>query len=433
MRPRLPWSCGRRCPRLLEQGQLDQVRAAQPGIDRAAGADSLPPVSSVTSEQKASARRMPTDATRTSGSTRSARRRPAIPLPSMHVGPRQVPPAGRRVGEAIASSGPRSPAPAGITTAIHRPRSAILVGGVVEEAEQDIGTGLSRPRETCSPRAGAMTFDAMTATSWTGRRRPARLIYLGLPGAVALLVLAAAIAAFTASRPAAAARRGDDWVTSWSASPQHAMPGTLAAAGFDDQTVREIIFPSVGGDQIRLELTNAFGLSPLQVGHVTVAVAGLGAEVVPGTIHPVTFGGSASVRIPAGAQVLSDPVGMQVSAAAGSGGEHVPAGPDRRGHARTRTPSRSTGCRRPVTTPARRGRARSRSRPRRGTTSAASSCDRPERPGPWSRSATRSPTACIRRVGGNARWPNDLARRLDAPGWSRRSRWPTRGSAATGC
>ena len=36
--------------------------------------------------------------------------------------------------------------------------------------------------------------------------------------------------------------------------------------------------------------------------------------MVPGTIHPVTFGGSPSVRIPAGAQVLSDPVGMQVSA-----------------------------------------------------------------------------------------------------------------------
>jgi lysophospholipase L1-like esterase len=65
---------------------------------------------------------------------------------------------------------------------------------------------------------------------------------------------------------------------------------------------------------IRLELTNAFGRSLLQVGRVTVAVADLGAGVVPGTIHPVSFGGSVSVRIPAGEQVLSDPVGMQVSA-----------------------------------------------------------------------------------------------------------------------
>ncbi len=152
----------------------------------------------------------------------------------------------------------------------------------------------------------------MMATSWTGHRKGTRLISPGLPGAAVLLVLVVVIAVFAVSRPAAAARRGDNWVTGWSASPQGAMPGTVAAAGFDNQTVRDIIFTSVGGDPIRLELTNAFGTAPLQVGHVTVAVAGLGAAAVPGTIHPVTFGGSASVRIPAGAQVLSDPVGMQV-------------------------------------------------------------------------------------------------------------------------
>jgi lysophospholipase L1-like esterase len=140
-----------------------------------------------------------------------------------------------------------------------------------------------------------------------------RLIRLGIPGAFALLLLAATIAVFVSSRPAAAARPGE-WVTSWSASPQTAVPGTPAAAGFDDQTLREIVFPSVGGDLIRLELTNAFGTSALRIGHVTVALAGLGASVVPGTIHPVTFGGRPSVRIPAGERVLSDPVSIQVAA-----------------------------------------------------------------------------------------------------------------------
>jgi lysophospholipase L1-like esterase len=140
-----------------------------------------------------------------------------------------------------------------------------------------------------------------------------RLIRLGLPGAFALLLLAATIAVFVSSRPAATARPGG-WVTSWSASPQNAAPGTLAIGGFDDQTLREIIFPSVGGDLIRLELTNVFGTSPLRIGHVTVALAGLGASVVPGTIHPVTFGGRPSARIPAGEQVFSDPVGIQVPA-----------------------------------------------------------------------------------------------------------------------
>jgi lysophospholipase L1-like esterase len=153
----------------------------------------------------------------------------------------------------------------------------------------------------------------MPATRLAGRRL-ARLSYLGLLGAVALLVLTTTLAVGTASRPAAAARNGYDWVTSWGASPQDPSPGTRGLKGFHDQTVRDIIVPSVGGNMIRLELTNAFGRSPLQVGRVTVAVADLGAGVVPGTIHPVSFGGSGSVRIPAGEQVLSDPVGMQVSA-----------------------------------------------------------------------------------------------------------------------
>jgi len=141
------------------------------------------------------------------------------------------------------------------------------------------------------------------------------LIRLGLLGTAVLLVLVATIAVLADSRPAAAARHGSDedgWVTSWSASPQVATPDSLAAAGFDDQTVRDIIFSSVGGDPIRLELTNVFGVSPLRVGHVTVAVAGPGAAVEPGTIHPVTYRGSASFQIPAGGQVLSDPVAMRV-------------------------------------------------------------------------------------------------------------------------
>jgi lysophospholipase L1-like esterase len=155
----------------------------------------------------------------------------------------------------------------------------------------------------------------LTAASGTSRRKAARLVRLGLPGAVVLLILAVTVAVFVSSRPAVAARRGtaaDSWVTSWGASPQPAGRGTPAAAGFDDQTIREVIFTSIGGDPIRLELTNLYGTGPLRVGRVTVAVAGPDAAVQPGTIHPVTFGGSASFLIPAGAQILSDPVAMRV-------------------------------------------------------------------------------------------------------------------------
>jgi lysophospholipase L1-like esterase len=104
------------------------------------------------------------------------------------------------------------------------------------------------------------------------------------------------------------------WVTTWAASPQVAVPGSLAATGFKNQTVRNIVFTSAGGNSVRIRLTNTFGSSPLDVGDVTVAVAGSGASLVPGTSHQVTFGGGGSIRIPAGAQALSDPVRMRVPA-----------------------------------------------------------------------------------------------------------------------
>jgi lysophospholipase L1-like esterase len=162
------------------------------------------------------------------------------------------------------------------------------------------------------------------ATGWHGRGSLTRIRRLGALGAVVLLTLAATIAVAVSSRPAAAARRGadtaarrsaseDPWVTSWTASPQRAIAGTLSARGFANQTVRDVITSSVGGEAIRLELTNAYGGTPLRVGHVTVALAEPGtATVVPVSLYPVTYRGRSSFQIPAGAQILSDPVSMRV-------------------------------------------------------------------------------------------------------------------------
>ncbi len=139
--------------------------------------------------------------------------------------------------------------------------------------------------------------------------------------AVALALASGAPATASAQRavaaPAAAAPAhpgGGPWVTTWSASPQVAVPGTLSATGFDNQTVRDIVFTSAGGNAARVVLTNVFGTSPLRVGHVTLAIAGSGAAVRAGTVARVSFGGSSSIEIPPGAQALSDPVTMRVPA-----------------------------------------------------------------------------------------------------------------------
>jgi lysophospholipase L1-like esterase len=60
-------------------------------------------------------------------------------------------------------------------------------------------------------------------------------------------------------------------------------------------------------------LSNQFGTGPLQVSRASVGVVLTGALLVAGTSHRVTFGGTAEVTIPAGAEVLSDPVPLRVN------------------------------------------------------------------------------------------------------------------------
>jgi lysophospholipase L1-like esterase len=68
----------------------------------------------------------------------------------------------------------------------------------------------------------------------------------------------------------------------------------------------------MGGNQIRLRLSNEFGSSPLLIGSVTVAAPTDAATVKAGSIRSVTFAGQKSITIPAGAPVLSDPVQFSV-------------------------------------------------------------------------------------------------------------------------
>jgi lysophospholipase L1-like esterase len=131
----------------------------------------------------------------------------------------------------------------------------------------------------------------------------------GLPGRAA-----------AAERPDAAhadgtASGGDvrnGWVGSWGASPCSGSTELGSAA----LTVRNVVHTSLGGPQIRIRMTNAFGSSPLTLTQVTAAlpVSPSSAQAQPGTMSKVTFGGEDTVMIPAGAETISDPVRLAVPA-----------------------------------------------------------------------------------------------------------------------
>ena len=104
------------------------------------------------------------------------------------------------------------------------------------------------------------------------------------------------------------------WIAAWAASPQAASQRSRYVTGFDNQTVRNVLFSSIGGSMVRVRFTNAYGAAPLQIGRATVAIHARGPNLVPGTTRSLTFGGQQSVTIPPGAEALSDPVRLAVRA-----------------------------------------------------------------------------------------------------------------------
>ncbi len=107
------------------------------------------------------------------------------------------------------------------------------------------------------------------------------------------------------------------WVATWgpSASPQLADADQMRTAklAFENQTVRQIVHVSLGGDQVRLRLSNLYGKQKVEIGAVHLALRSSGAGIVPGSDHTVNFGGRPQVTIPANSIVLSDPLSFTVA------------------------------------------------------------------------------------------------------------------------
>ena len=133
---------------------------------------------------------------------------------------------------------------------------------------------------------------------------------------LAMCALALAVAA-----PGSAARAAEPWVTTWAATPAPRWAEELPVPFgvpevLDNQTIRQIARISVGGEQIRVVISNEFGARPLTIGSASVALSATGSAVDPATVKPLSFGGRSSAVIPPGAPLVSDPVDLPVKALA---------------------------------------------------------------------------------------------------------------------
>ncbi len=83
---------------------------------------------------------------------------------------------------------------------------------------------------------------------------------------------------------------------------------------YQNQTLREIVHSSIGGQTVRVRLSNAYGKQTAEIGSAHIALSANKAEIVPGSDRVLTFSGQAAIAIPPNAEVISDPVKMNVSA-----------------------------------------------------------------------------------------------------------------------
>jgi lysophospholipase L1-like esterase len=97
------------------------------------------------------------------------------------------------------------------------------------------------------------------------------------------------------------------WVGTWTMAPAPAETGA-----FNNQTLRMTMRASLGGNQVRARISNAYGRRPLDIGGVHIALRETGAAIVAGSDRKLSFGGAATATIAAGAVAFSDPVALDL-------------------------------------------------------------------------------------------------------------------------
>jgi len=106
------------------------------------------------------------------------------------------------------------------------------------------------------------------------------------------------------------------WTGTWATSQQLAEPNnSLAADDLQDVTLRQIVHVSIGGSRLRVHLSNRFGTAPLYFNAVHIArpVTPKSADITAASDTALTFSGRPDVTIPAGADYFSDPVNFSIA------------------------------------------------------------------------------------------------------------------------
>ena len=130
----------------------------------------------------------------------------------------------------------------------------------------------------------------------------------------AIRALSFALVTSLCVQPLLAKAAQKQWVGTWASAPlldAHAKPADeLFGTG---ATLREVVHVSMGGETVRVRFSNLYGTKPLVIGAAQIAQSAKGAAIVAGSGTPVTFHGQTTVTIPPGALAVSDGVAFKLA------------------------------------------------------------------------------------------------------------------------
>lgn len=99
-----------------------------------------------------------------------------------------------------------------------------------------------------------------------------------------------------------------EWVGTWSTSQQLTEPRNMPPKpGLSGSTLRQVVHVSLGGDQLRMRLSNEFGTEPVSINAIHIAASTGSSAIKSDTDQAIEFDGRSAITMSPGEAALSDP------------------------------------------------------------------------------------------------------------------------------
>lgn len=128
------------------------------------------------------------------------------------------------------------------------------------------------------------------------------------------LILTIVLVVCCNSQPVTDADSNKVWVGTWATAPQLVEPhNNPPDPGLSNNTLRQVVCVSLGGDSLRMKFSNEFSTSPVTMKEVHIALSAGGGSIDSSTDKVLKFDGQKEVTMAPGTTVTSDPFGFKIA------------------------------------------------------------------------------------------------------------------------